>query len=70
MPVCPTGAAGAASAEVGSTLPGGITTSVTGGGGSGSSVTVTVQYTFQAFTTAFVSSTSFPIKATATMVVQ
>ena len=68
--LCPGGPTAAASAEVGSQLPGGITTSVSGGGASGSNVTVTVQYNFQAVTTAILATTSFPLKASATMVVQ
>lgn len=68
--VCPAGAAAAATAEVGGALPGGITTAVTGGGSPGASVTVTVQYTFRAATTAILATSTFPLRASATMVVQ
>jgi Flp pilus assembly protein TadG len=68
--LCPTGAAGAASAEANGTLPGGVTTTVSGGGSPGASVTVTVQYTFRAATTAILATDGFPLQASATMVVQ
>jgi Flp pilus assembly protein TadG len=67
---CPGGAAGAANAEVGTSLPGGITTTVTGGGGPGSTLKVTVQYSFQTITTAILDKTTFPIQASASVVVQ
>lgn len=68
--LCPAGAAAAATAEVNGLLPGGIATTVAGGGGSGAAVTVTVQYSFSLVTTAVFASTTVPIRATATMVVQ
>jgi Flp pilus assembly protein TadG len=68
--LCPAGAAAAANTEVSGTLPGGVTTAVTGGGSPGSSVTVTVTYNFQATTTAILGATTFPVKASATRVVQ
>jgi hypothetical protein len=67
---CPGGAAGAANAEVGTSLPGGITTTVAGGGAAGSTVTVTVRYAFQAQTTAVLGRTTLPMSASASMVVQ
>jgi Flp pilus assembly protein TadG len=68
--LCPTGAAGAAAAEIGGTLPGAITTTVTGGGTPGSSITVTVQYDFRAATTVIIPGGTLPIRASTTMVVQ
>src|SRR5438094_7944492 len=67
---CSGGAVAAANAEVGTSLPGGITTTVTGGGGAGSNVTVTVQYPFQAQTTAILGQQTFTLRASSTMVVQ
>jgi Flp pilus assembly protein TadG len=67
---CPGGAAAAANAEVGTALPGGITTTVAGGGAAGSTVTVTVSYAFQAQTTAVLGRRTFPLSASSTMVVQ
>lgn len=67
--LCPGGAAGAASAEIGTSLPGGITTAVTGGAGSGSSLTVTVTHNFQSLTTTIVSLPMIPVRASATVVV-
>lgn len=67
---CPAGAFGAASAEVSGTLPGGVTTTVAGGGAAGSTVKVTVRYNFQAVTTAVLGTSTFPIQASASMVVQ
>jgi Flp pilus assembly protein TadG len=67
---CPAGAAAAANAEVGGSLPGGITTTVAGGGGAGSTVTVTVRYSFQTQTTAILGRRTFPLSASASMVVQ
>jgi Flp pilus assembly protein TadG len=67
---CPGGAAGAANAEVGSSLPGGITTTIAGGGAPGATVTVTVRYTFESQTTAILGRRTFPLSASATMVVQ
>jgi Flp pilus assembly protein TadG len=67
---CKTTPAAAANAEVNGTLPGGITTAVTGGGSSGSSVTVTVSYNFTLLTTAVLKNTTVPVKASASMVVQ
>jgi Flp pilus assembly protein TadG len=68
--LCPGGASGAVNAEIGGSLPGGMTTTVSGGGSPGSSLTVTVQYSFQAVTTAILSTRTFPMQATATVVVQ
>jgi Flp pilus assembly protein TadG len=68
--LCPGGAAGAATAEVGTSLPGGVTTTVSGSTSPGSSVTVTVRHDFQAVTTAVLGTRAFPIRASATMVVQ
>jgi Flp pilus assembly protein TadG len=68
---CPGGAAAAANAEIGTTLPGGITTTVAGGGGApGSTVTVTVTYNFDSLTTAVFATTTLPVKASASMVIQ
>jgi Flp pilus assembly protein TadG len=67
---CPGGAAGAANAEIGTSLPGGITTTVAGGGAPGSTVTVTVGYSFVAQTTAILGRRTFPLSASASMVVQ
>jgi Flp pilus assembly protein TadG len=68
--LCPGGANGAATAEVDGTLPGGVTTSVTGaGGGSGGTVTVTVTHSFQPLTTAVIGGGAFPVRATAAAVI-
>jgi len=68
--LCPGGADGAAATEITSTLPGGVTTSVTGaGGGSGGTVSVTVTHTFQPLTGAVVGAGSFPVRATASVVI-
>lgn len=68
--LCPSGASGAAAAEITSTLPGGVTTSVTGaGGGPGSTVTVTVTHTFQPLTGAVVGAGSFPVRASSSVVI-
>jgi Flp pilus assembly protein TadG len=68
--LCPAGAAGAATAEIGGSLPGAITTTVAGGGTPGSSITVTVQYDFRAATTVILPGGTLPIRASTTMVVQ
>lgn len=68
--LCPAGAAAAANAEVGDSLAGGVTTTVGPVGSPGSSVTATVQYDFRPLTTAVVSSTTLPVRASATVVVQ
>ena len=68
---CPAGAASTATAEVNGTLPGGVTTTVTGAGGAaGSAVTVTVLYNFQPVTTAILGLTTVPVRASASMPIQ
>jgi uncharacterized membrane protein len=64
---CPGGASGAAEAEVGGALAGGIATDVAS---DGETVTVTVTYTFESATAAILGQRSFPISARATMVIQ
>ena len=58
--------------EIGATLPTGVTRSkaCTGSCASGNDVTVTVNYDFQAVTTAVLTTRTLPISASATMVVQ
>jgi len=70
--ICPAGAAGAATAEVNGTLPGGVTTTVSPSGtlSAGSTVTVTVHYNFQPITTVVVGTATLPLSASASMVVQ
>jgi Flp pilus assembly protein TadG len=68
--LCPAGPQAAALAEVNGSLPGGITTTVTGGATRGSNVTVTVTHSFQAQTALILGQRTFPISASATMVVQ
>jgi|SRR5579884_1857170 Flp pilus assembly protein TadG len=69
--LCAGGAAAAAAAEVGGMLQGGITTTVSPASPTpGSTVTVTVQYQFKPITTAIIKSTTLPISASASMVVQ
>src|SRR5438067_13600377 len=68
--LCPGGAGAAATAEVGTSLPGGVTTAVTGGASPGSSVTVTVRHDFQAITTAVLGTRPVPTRPSATTVVQ
>ena len=68
--LCPAGPTAAVTAEVNGQLPGGVTTTVTGGASRGSNVTVTVDYSFQAQTALILGQSTFPIRASATMVVQ
>jgi Flp pilus assembly protein TadG len=69
---CPMGYLAAVEDEVGDTLPGGVTATLSPNpiGAPGSTVTVTVQYQFEAVTAAILSETTFPLRASATMVVQ
>ena len=69
--LCPAGPSAAAAAEVNGQLPGGITTTQTPTSPArGSNVTVTVTYNFQAQTALILGQSTFPISASATMVVQ
>jgi Flp pilus assembly protein TadG len=63
--MCPAGAAAAVNTAIGGTLPGGVTTSVTGSGNP--SWTVTVTYNFQAVSTVILGKRTFPVKASATV---
>ena len=69
---CPMGFVAAVNGEIGDELPGGVTATVSPSpiGGPGTSVTVTVEYDFVAMTSSILSETTFPLSASATMVVQ
>ena len=69
---CPMGYLAAVEDEFGGALPGGVTATVSPNpvGAPGTTVTVTVSYDFEAATAAVLSETTFPISASATMVVQ
>jgi Flp pilus assembly protein TadG len=68
--LCPAGPTAAANAEVNGALPGGVTVVTTGGATRGSNVTVTVTHSFQAQTALILGQRTFPVSASATMVVQ
>ena len=72
LPSCTDNWQAAVDQEIGTTLPGAVTRtlSCTVSGCASGDVTVTVQYNFDAVTTAIVSSGTLPISASATMVVQ
>ena len=69
---CPVGFLVAVQDEVGNTLEGGVTATMSPNpvGAPGSTVTVTVRHNFEAVTTAILSTRTFPLSASATMVVQ
>jgi Flp pilus assembly protein TadG len=68
---CPTGYLGAVQDELAGTLAG-VTATVSPNpvGASGTTVTVTVQHNFEAITAAILAERTFPLSASATMVVQ
>ena len=69
---CPAGYLAVVEDELNETLPGGVTATVSPSpiGGPGSTVTVTVTHEFEAITAAILSDRTFPVSASATMVVQ
>jgi hypothetical protein len=69
---CPIGFLAAVEDEVGDTLEGGVTATMSPNpvGPRGSTVTVTVSHDFASITTAILSTRTFPLSASATMVVQ
>lgn len=69
---CPIGFLGAVKDEVGDTLPGGVTATMSPSpvGAPGTTVTVTVRHDFEAVTIAILGQSTFPLSASATMVVQ
>jgi Flp pilus assembly protein TadG len=69
---CPMGYLAAVEDEIGDTLPGGVTATLSPNpiGAPGTTVTVTVHHDFEAVTSAILSETTFPLSASATMVVQ
>jgi Flp pilus assembly protein TadG len=69
---CPIGFLAAVEDEVGDTLEGGVTATMSPNpiGAPGSTVTVTVSHDFTSITTAILSERTFPLRASATMVVQ
>jgi Flp pilus assembly protein TadG len=69
---CAVGFLAAVEDEVGDTLDGGVTATMSPNpvGAPGSTVTVTVRHNFVAITTAILSTRTFPLSASATMVVQ
>ncbi len=64
------GIRGAVNAEIGSSLPGGVTTTISGGTSPGSSITVTVQHNFQTATAIVVPGHTVPLRAAASVVVE
>jgi hypothetical protein len=69
---CPVGFLVAVEDEIGDTLQGGVTATMSPNpvGAPGSTVTVTVRHDFESVTTAILSRRTFPLSASATMVVQ